>query len=126
MFGDYESSYIGNCFSYSYKLVLVIGMLEQQVLWVIGGGGWLFMMSVLVIIMYSLFFLFQLDEDKFGVFIGGELRGVAFVQIINGQCFFIMQVYYMAIDGEIEFCYFSDFLKWIFVLFDIFDFVSGG
>ena len=126
MLGDYESSYTGNCLSYSYKPVPAIGMPEQQASWVIGGGGWPFTMSVLATTTYSPSFLFQSDEDKLGAFIGGELRGAASAQIINGQCLFTMQVYHTAIDGEIEFRYFSDSLKRIFVLPDTFDFVSGG
>jgi hypothetical protein len=126
MLGDYESSYTGNCLSYSYKPVPAIGMPEQQASWVIGGGGWPFTMSVLATTTYSPSFLFQSDEDKLGAFIGGELRGAASAQIINGQRLFTMQVYHTAIDGEIEFRYFSDSLKRIFVLPDTFDFVSGG
>ncbi|WP_152604958.1 T9SS type A sorting domain-containing protein [Phaeodactylibacter xiamenensis] len=126
MLGDYESSYTGNCLSYSYKPVPAIGMPEQQASWVIGGGGWPFTMSVLATTTYSPSFLFQSDEDKLGAFIGGELRGAASAQIINGQRLFTMQVYHTAIDGEIEFRYFSDSLKRVFVLPDTFDFVSGG
>ncbi|MCR9099118.1 MAG: T9SS type A sorting domain-containing protein [bacterium] len=123
---DYENGYTGDCLRFGYQPQLETGMPEQQASWVIGGAGWPHTMSLLAKSVYTPANALQAEADQLGAFINGELRGAASPQMINGERVFIMQIYHTDINGDIEFRYYSDALKQIFVEPDTFHFVSGG
>ena len=112
---DYENKYEGNCLEFDYRPVMTAASPPQPAPGWTVQGTFLTSMTITAQPIYTPGYSFIHPDDTIAAFIGGQLRGVAVPQVLNGEVTFFLIVGSDQSGGEVTFQFYSGALKRKFI-----------
>ena len=112
---DYENQYQGTCLEFDYRPVMTVASPPQPAPGWTMQGTFLTSMTITARPIYTTGYAFTHPNDTLAAFIGGQLRGVAVPQVLNGQVSFSLVVGSEQSGGEITFQFYRGDLKQKFI-----------
>lgn len=108
---DYENKYQGSCLEFDYRPVMEAASPPQAAPGWQVTGTFLTNMTIVAKPVYTPKYAFTHEGDTLAAFIGGQLRGVAVPQVINGQVSFFLVIGSDQSGGDITIQFYSGALK---------------